>query len=170
MADSRQRRCDSGAFVRTKPEIYHTSDGLTIVEDELLNFLLIKSRTLDQDNIIKLVKSSFSQQRIEDSKAVMAELFPDCKRWASHKGEKKDELYIKMCLAVFKEKVDLPRFVSHYIDELPPVSFKHVDVSALLGRIMQLNKDIEVLKMSLTSQASACEKVVELSPTPSTNV
>lgn len=92
MADSRQRRCDSGAFVRTKPEIYHTSDGLTIVEDELLNFLLIKSRTLDQDNIIKLVKSSFSQQRIEDSKAVMAELFPDCKRWASHKGEKKDEL------------------------------------------------------------------------------
>lgn len=75
-----------------------------------------------------------------------------------------------MCLAVFKEKVDLPRFVSHYIDELPPVSFKHVDVSALLGRIMQLNKDIEVLKMSLTSQASACEKVVELSPTPSTNV
>ena len=58
MADSRQRRADSGAFVRTKPVIYHTSDGLTIVEDELLNFLLIKSRTLDQDNIIKLVKST----------------------------------------------------------------------------------------------------------------
>lgn len=163
MADGRQRRADPGAFVRTKPVIYNTSDGLTIVEDELLNFLLIKSRTLDQDNIIKLVKSSFSQQRIEDSKAVMAELFPDSKRWSSHRGEKKDELYIKMCLAVFKENVELPRFVSHYIDELPPVSFKHVDVSALLGRIMQLNGDIELLRMSITSQATACEKLLEIS-------
>ena len=100
--------------------IYRTTDGKIILEDELLNFLLIKSRTLDQDNIIKIVKSSFSSQRIEASKAVMAELFPDNKCWSSHRGEKKDEIYVKMCLAVFKEKGELPRFVFHYIDELPP--------------------------------------------------
>ena len=29
-------------------------DGVTIVEDELLIFFLIKSRTLDQNNIVKL--------------------------------------------------------------------------------------------------------------------
>ena len=150
-----QQSCDVGVFVRIKPTIYHTTDGVTIVEDELLNFLLIKSRTLDQDNIVKLVKSSFSSQRIEDSKAVMTELFPDSKRWSSHKGEKKDEIYIKMCLAVFKEKGELPRFVSHYIDDLPPISFKHVDVSALLGRILQINTDIEILK--------TCEKLLEVS-------
>ena len=112
----------------------------------------------------KITSSSWlSQQRIEDSKAVMAELFPDSKRWSSHRGEKKDELYIKMCLAVLKENVELPRFVSHYIDELPPVSVKHVDVSALLGRIMQLNSDIELLRMTITSQANSCEKLVEIS-------
>ena len=117
------RRCDVGAFARIKPLIYHTTDGDTIVEDELLNFLLIKSRTLDQDDIIKIVKSSFSSQRIEASRDTMAELFPDTKRWSTHRGEKKDELYIKMCLAVFKEKGELgPRFVSHYLDELPPIS------------------------------------------------
>ena len=120
-----------------------------IVEDELVNFLLIKSRTLDQDNIVKIVKSSFSSQRIKASKAVMAELFPDNKRWSSHRGDKKDEIHVKMCLALFKEKGELPRFVSQYIDELPPVSFKHVDVSALLGRIQQINIDIKLLKTSL---------------------
>ena len=117
MADSRQRRCDVGVFVRIKPAIYHTTDGVTIVEDELLHLLLIKSRTLDQDNIVKSVKSSFSSQWIEDSKAVMTELFPDSKRWSSHKGEKTK--YTSKCVAVFKEKGELPRFVSHYSDDLP---------------------------------------------------
>lgn len=78
MADGQQRRCNVGAF-NIKPMTYHTTDGLTIVEDELLIFLLIKSRTLHQDNIIKFIKSSFSSQRIENPKAVMAELFPDCR-------------------------------------------------------------------------------------------
>ena len=118
MADGQQHRCDVGMFARIKPMIYHTTDGEIIVEDELLNFLLIKSRTLDQDNIVKIVKSSFSSQRIEASKAVMAELFPDNKRWSSHRGEKKDEIHVKMCLAVFKEK----RRKGNYQD-LCPITF-----------------------------------------------
>ena len=158
------RRCDVGAFARIKPVIYSTTNGDTIVEDELLNFLLIKSRTLDQDNIIKIVKTSFSSQRIEASKDTMAQLFPDSKRWSAHRGEKKDEIHIKMCLAVFKEKGEElgPRFVSHFLDELPPISFKHVDVSALLGRMQQVNADIELLKTSLNSQATACETLLEV--------
>ncbi|CAB1420269.1 unnamed protein product [Pleuronectes platessa] len=46
MADGQQRRWDVGMFARIKPMIYHSTDGEIIVEDELLNFLLIKSRTL----------------------------------------------------------------------------------------------------------------------------
>ena len=164
MAAAAQWRCEVGAFARNKPVIYQTVDGQTIVEDKLLNFLLIKSRTLDQDNIIKIVKTSFSSQRIEASKDTKAELFPDSKRWTVHRGEKKDELYIKMCLAVFKVMGELgPRFVSHFIDELPPISLKHVDVSVLLGRRQQINNDIELLKESLTSQAAVSEKLLEVS-------
>ena len=42
MADAQQSQCDVGEFARIKPLIYQTMDGVTIVEDELLNFLLIK--------------------------------------------------------------------------------------------------------------------------------
>ena len=39
---------------RTKPEIYSTSNGKTVVEDELLNFTVVKMRTLSHDEIINL--------------------------------------------------------------------------------------------------------------------
>ncbi|CAB1437706.1 unnamed protein product [Pleuronectes platessa] len=65
----------------------------------------------------------------------MAELVPANKRWSSHRGEKKDEIHVKMCLAVFKEKGELPRFVSHYIDELPSATAceKLLEVSGSLN-------------------------------------
>ena len=47
--------CNLGARAlkrfRLKPEIFRTTDGKVIVEDELLNFLAVKIKTLSQDEI-----------------------------------------------------------------------------------------------------------------------
>lgn len=51
-----------GVSFRTKPEIYKTNDGKVIVEDELLNFIVVKMRTLSHDEIILLVTHSFSSE------------------------------------------------------------------------------------------------------------
>lgn len=51
MADVQLRRAAAAsAFSRLKPEIYKTNDGKVIVEDELLNFLVVKMRTLSHDS------------------------------------------------------------------------------------------------------------------------
>ena len=93
---------------------------VVIVEDELLNFIVIKMRTLSQDDIVAVVTSSFSSERIETSKAVLAELFPHNKRWISFRGQKKDINNVKMCMQVLNEcGEEVPRFVSHFLDELP---------------------------------------------------
>ncbi len=44
---------------------------------------------------------------------------------------------------------DVPRFVSHYLDELPPVSFDSIDVSSLLGRMEQLSAELCSMKHAL---------------------
>ena len=148
----------SREFSRIKPEIYHTKDGRVIVEDELLNFIVVKMRTLGHDDIVSIVTSSFSSDRIESSKAVLSELFPHNKRWTSYRGPKKDINNVKLCLQVLNEcGEEIPRFVSHFLDELPPVSFKHVDVSALLGKMQQINVDIDYLKRTMDNQVAACE-------------
>ena len=43
---------------RIKPEVYRTTDNKVIVEDELLNFLVIKMRTLSHDEIVLLASTT----------------------------------------------------------------------------------------------------------------
>ena len=87
-------------FSRIKPEIYQTKDSKVIVEDELLNFIVVKLRTLSHNYILSLATSSFSSERIEASKTVLSELYPNSIRWVAHRGQKKDINNVKMCLQV----------------------------------------------------------------------
>ena len=120
---------------RTKPDIYHTTDGKIIVEDELLNFLAIKMRTLAHDDIVVLTINSFSSEWIETSKKILFELCPSTThRCVSHKGPQKDSNNVKACLRILNEcGENVPRFVSHYLDELPPIGYDHIDATAKHG-------------------------------------
>lgn len=72
MADDTHRGSVAPAFKRSrmKPEIYKTVDGKVIVEDELLNFLAVKIKTLSQDEIVLLAANTFDSEWIESSKKV----------------------------------------------------------------------------------------------------
>lgn len=52
------------------PVIYMAVDGKIILEDELLNFLIMKMKTLSQDDIILLAVNHFGSEWIESSKKV----------------------------------------------------------------------------------------------------
>ena len=111
------------ARARLKPDIYKTVDGKVIVEDELLHFLDIKIRPLSQDEFIMLAANNFDSDWIEASKKMLFELCPTTQQKISHKGAQKDANNTKSCLKVLNECGDnVPRFVSHYLDELPPVA------------------------------------------------
>lgn len=85
-------------------------------------------RTLSHDEKIQLVSINFSPKWIKES---MRLLFEVCLKMSQccviHKGAH------KACLNLLNEvRENTPRFVSHYLDQLPPVGFGHMDASTLL--------------------------------------
>ena len=141
---------------RTEPEIYVTNDGRTIVEDELLSFISVKMRTLTQDEIVVLVTSNFSSEWIENATRLLFDVCPKTsQRYIKHKGIQKDANNVKSCLKQLKEcGQNTPRFVSYFLDALPPVGFGHMDTSALLGRMERLNQEVADLRRTMETQAS----------------
>ena len=76
-----------GVCPRTKPDIYKTADGKVIVEDKLLNFLVVKMRTLSHNEIVLLASNNFSSELIEESKRLLFEVCPKTTQCCvSHKG------------------------------------------------------------------------------------
>lgn len=146
--------------VRLKPEIYRTTDGKVIVEDEFLHFLYVKLKTLSQDEIILLASNTFDSEWIEMSKKALFDLCDTSQRNVSHKGTNKDVNNIKACLKVMNECGDtVPRFVSHYLDELPPVTFTSMDVCGLLRKLEHLHAEVSTMRHTLNLQAEASESL-----------
>ena len=52
---------------------------------------------------------------------------------------------------------NIPCFVSHHLDELPPVTFNSFHVSCLLGKIDRLGMDISTMKQAMSAQTDVCE-------------
>ena len=144
---------------RLKPTIYETVDGLRIVEDEFLNFLTVKIKTMSQDEIVLVATSTFDSKWIEASKKTLFELCPNSKqRCVAFKGNQKDANNIKSCLKVLNEcGENIPRFVSHYLDDLPPVTFNNVDVSNLLSKMERLHSEVAALRHAVKLQADVGE-------------
>ena len=106
-----------------------------IVEDELLNFIVIKMKTLSHDEVVLLGSSNFSSEWIAEFKRMLFEMCTTTIRCIKHKGPQKDTNNIKDCLKVLnKSGENIPRLVLHYLDEFPPVGFGNIDSSALLSR------------------------------------
>ncbi|KAG7518992.1 hypothetical protein JOB18_049125 [Solea senegalensis] len=164
VADGQSQRAAASAFSRLKPEIYKTNAGKIIVEDEILNFLVVKMRTLSHDEIVLLVTNCFTSEWIEAAKKALFEVCPNTsQRCITYKGQQKDSNNVKLCMRVLNEcGEDVPRFVSHFLDDLPPVSFNHIDVSTLLGRMEQLNNEICCMKRTLEIQSNVCESLREV--------
>lgn len=91
----------------------------------------------------------------------MFELCPGTsQRCVAYKGQHRDANNIKLCLKVLNEcGSNIPRFVSYYLDELPPVTFSSLDVSCLLRRMEQLCAEVGALKHITQLQTGVCEQV-----------
>lgn len=133
-----------------------TNDGKVIVKDELLTFVVVKMRTLSHDETVLLVTHSFNSEQIESSKKILFEVCPNtCQGCVSHKGAQMDINNVKNEKMLNECREDISRFVSLYLDDFSPVSFNHIDVPALLGRMEQINTDICCVKTSLETQTHA---------------
>lgn len=159
MAGRSGGREDRGARIRSKPDIYRLENGQVIVEDEFLNFLVIKMKTMSQNEIVNLAVSHFSSEWIENAKKVLGEQCKSAKRMPAHQGPKKDERNVESCIRLLNEMGEnIPRFVSHHLDELPPITFNSIDVSCMLGKIERLTAQVENMHRVMAGLYTVVEK------------
>lgn len=71
-----------------------------------------------------------------------------------HKDANNVEAYLKVLNECGE---DITRFVSHYLDELPPVTFTNMDVCGLLRKMEHLHAEIIAMKQAAHLQAEASE-------------
>ncbi|KAF3843905.1 hypothetical protein F7725_015953 [Dissostichus mawsoni] len=110
---------------------------------------------MTQDELVLVASNTLDSEWIETSKKTLFELCPETKqRCVAFKGNQKDANNIKSCLKVLNEcGENIPRFVSHYLDELPPVTFNNLDVSNLLSKMERLHSEVCALRHVVEVQA-----------------
>lgn len=146
------------------PVVYKTVEGMTIVEDEMLCFMVNQMKFLPHDTIVQLVLSTFKTKEIEQSKKTLYEVCESNHREIKHKGNQKDDKNVRDCIKLLNEKgEDTPRFVSHNLKRLPPITFESIDVTALLGRITSLEASVSNLKDSVERQVNTSENLHTMS-------
>lgn len=153
-------RTGTGSRIKCEIYIYKTGDGKVIVEDEFLSFIVTKMITLSQGKIVLLASNNFSSEWVEVSKRQLFELCMTSIRCIKHRGPQKDADNIKDHLRVLNEGGEnIPRFVLHYLDVLPPVGFGNMDASALLSRVEQVSLEVSRLRKILAPQAIVNENL-----------
>ena len=132
-----------------------------IVVDEFLSFISDKMMTLDHNEIVLLATNNFSSEWITKSKGLLFEVCSrTTQRKINHTGKDKDAKNVKACLSLLNEfGENMPMFVSHRLDKLPPVGFGSMDASALLRRVEQLSSEVAGLRRTMEVQAGMYENL-----------
>lgn len=120
-----------------------------IVINELLCFVQNKIDIMDEESLIRLCTSTFNKTEINTAKSLLFESISTSTRKISRR-KNKEQKDVEDIIAVLKntDPDKTPIFVARLLEKLPPISFDHVDVSALLKDILVLKQDVLNLKQS----------------------
>lgn len=118
-----------------------------IVINELLCFIQNKIDVMDEESIIKLGVSAFSNVEISAAKELLFTSLSPSPRNVS-KRKKKVQKDMEDIIYAFKntEPDQTPIFAARELQKLPPVTFDHVDVTKLLRDIVALRNEVDSIK------------------------
>lgn len=133
-----------------------------IVINEVLTFIDCKSQVMDNESLIRLCRTSFSVQEIEDAKSLLFESVQTDKRKISRRKDGKVERDLQDIITVFKETdpEKIPVFVARELHRLPPVTFDHIDATRLLKDILVMKEELTTLKAEMVTKDMLQEAMV----------
>ncbi|KAI5632859.1 hypothetical protein NE865_14415 [Phthorimaea operculella] len=117
-------------------------DQCKLLINELLCFVQCKSVILDEQSLLQICESAFTDKDVEIARKVLADL---SLLRTSRQGEGKKKRSLQDIINVVKEQASnqqLPVFVAKDLHRLPPVTFDYIDVSTLLREITCLKQDV----------------------------
>ncbi|CAG9791325.1 unnamed protein product [Diatraea saccharalis] len=104
---------------------------------------------MDNESLIKICVSEFSEKEIEDAKTLLFEsVQKEAHRKVSRRKGGKTTRNVEDIICFFKE-VDpdcVPIFVARDLQKLPPISFDHIDAVSILKDITKLRNDMNNFK------------------------
>ncbi|CAG9138015.1 unnamed protein product [Plutella xylostella] len=103
---------------------------------------------MDDESLVRICKSAFKPKIIENSKNLLFDSVSTTSRKITRKRDGKSERDLEDIITLIRETAveKLPIFVARDLQNLPPVSFDHVDVTKLLKDIVLMQKEIKCLK------------------------
>lgn len=120
-----------------------------IVINELLCFVQNKIDIMDEESLIRIAISAFSAAEITSAKDLLFEsLTTNTRNISRRKNKEQKDMEDIICVFKNTEPDNTPIFVARELEKLPPISFDHVDVTALLKDIVILKTEIKHLKES----------------------
>lgn len=119
-----------------------------IVISEILAYLQNKVDTMDNESMVRICASAFTISEVEKAKCLLFDSIKTNKRNISRRKDGKIQRALEDIIAIFKETDPevMPIFVARELNKLPPITFDHVDVTALLKDIVRLKSDIHEIK------------------------
>lgn len=118
-------------------------NSCNIVINEVLAFVHNKITVMDEQTIVRICDTAFSEEEILVAKKLLFEAIPGDKLKPRRKKDEKSRKdlqdiidYLKKVDAIDPEKI--PIFVAKELHKLPPVTFDHLDATRILRDIMRL--------------------------------
>lgn len=135
-----------------------------IVICEVLSYIQYKHDVMDNESLIKICDSAFSEAEISDAKTLLFESVQSNQRKVSRRKDGKKKRNIEDIICFFKE-VDpdcIPIFVARDLQKLPPISVDHIDVVTLLKDITQMRNDVNNIKEDYATVKQVQELQIEI--------
>ncbi|XP_061717283.1 uncharacterized protein LOC133525071 [Cydia pomonella] len=124
-----------------------------IVINEVLAFMQNKLEVMDNESLIRICKTGFSEEAIDEAKKLLFDAISNSGRLVSRRNNKAQrDLEDMLNLFANTDPENIPVFVAKDLHKLPPISFDHVDVTRLLKDLLLLQSQVREIKETYTTK------------------
>lgn len=120
-----------------------------LVVNELLTFVQNKHDVMDNESLVRICSTAFTMEDIEKAKSLLFQsVTTDLRQIRRKNKDGKSNKDLFDIIEVFKatDPEIIPIFVARDLNQLPPVTFDHVDCTKLLKDIVLLQNELKAIK------------------------
>lgn len=126
-----------------------------VVINECLTFIQNKIQVMDNESLIRICVTGFSDQDITAAKSLLFNAVTTAgKRKIVRKKDGRLQRDLEDMISLFKETdpENIPLFVARDLFKLPPICFDSLDVTHLLKKLLLLQEDVKTIKANYVTK------------------
>lgn len=132
-----------------------------MIVNELLSFVSFKLNWMPPETIVQLCSNFYSDEAVETAKTMLYNLCADASdkqdRHIKRTGPNKKKSNLEDIVGLLARKCALPvTFVAKNLSNLPAVTFNNIDVSTLLSRMETMRTEMDLMRSTVSAQATVC--------------